>query len=344
MTNNTEDRKKEHLKIALSDGAQIGDPGFSSYRFIHNALPEINFDEIDTSTIFLGNKINYPFFISCMTGGTDKASVLNRNLALAAQKYKIPMGLGSLRAAVENKDLRKSFEVRKYAPDIPILSNVGLVQLNYGFGLKEVETIIKITNADALVFHLNPIQEVIQPEGDRNFSNLLPKLASIISKVKVPVIVKEVGFGFSYNVVERLYKAGVRIVDTAGWGGTNWAYTEGKRREGFDELGTLFSQWGIQTIDSIIFANDFRKKNKIKDLTILASGGIRNGIDIAKSLVFGADMAGLAAPFGKAGLISDEEVGKLIDKLGYELKTAMFGVGAKTIKHLKNSQNVLVKE
>src|SRR3990170_1616848 len=175
-------RKKDHLKIALSGDSQVGNPGFSGYRFVHNALPEIDFDEIDTKTVFLGKKVNYPFFISCMTGGVADGEKINKNLATAAQKYNIPMGVGSQRIAVENPDLKRIFSVRKFAPDIPVMANIGLVQLNYGVGLKELKEAIKMDEADALVFHINPIQEAIQPEGDRNFKNLVFKLKNVIKK------------------------------------------------------------------------------------------------------------------------------------------------------------------
>jgi len=338
---NTERRKKEHLKIALSDEAQIGSAGFEKYRFVHNALPEIDFDKIDTSTTFpanagkLGKKVSYPFFISCMTGGLEKGTVINRNLAKAAQKYNIPMGVGSLRAALERPGLAKTFEIRKYAPDVPLMANVGLVQLNYGFGRNELQKCVDLIRADALVVHVNPIQEVIQPEGDRNFEHLLPKLERIVKNFPVPVIVKEVGFGLSKDVIERLYNIGIRTFDTAGWGGTNWAYTEGERRDGFSHLGRLFSDWGIPTTESVKYAAEVKKEKKAQDITILASGGVRTGIDVAKSLALGADLAGLAAPFGKAALESEQSVCELIETIAYELKIAMFGVGARGIQDLK---------
>jgi len=239
------------LRIALTNEAQIGNPGFDRYRFVHNALPEANFDKIDTSVKFFGKKVNYPFFISCMTGGIEKGQMINRNLARAAQKQRIAMGVGSQRAALENSKLQKLFEVRKYAPDIPIIANVGLVQLNYGYGIKEFQKIVDMVGADALAVHINPIQEVIQPEGDRNFEKLLPKLKKIVPRLSVPIIVKEVGFGLSYDVVKRLYQIGIRHFDTAGWGGTSWAVVEGYRKKGFEELGNLFGQWGIPTSESM---------------------------------------------------------------------------------------------
>jgi isopentenyl-diphosphate Delta-isomerase len=334
-TSKISQRKKDHLKIALSDKVQIGSTGLEMYRFVHNALPEINFEEIDTSTSFLGKKVGFPFFISCMTGGVEKGGILNKNLALAAQKMKIAMGVGSQRAAVEHPELVKSFEIRKYAPDVPIIANVGLVQLNYGFGFKELQKCVDMVGADALALHINPIQEVIQPEGDRNFEKLLTKLEKIIKKLKVPVFAKEVGFGLSYDVAKRLYDTGIKIFDTAGWGGTNWAMVEGLRGKADRHLGELFGNWGIPTAESILQVKKLKDQKKDKSIVILGSGGIRNGMEIAKSIAMGADLAGIAAPFAKAALISSEEVEKLAEKYAMELKTTMFGVGAKNVTELK---------
>jgi isopentenyl-diphosphate delta-isomerase len=336
MARKISDRKKDHLKHALADIVQRGDPGFDKYRFIHNALPEINFDKIDTSTTFLGKKVNYPFFISCMTGGVAKGSSFNKNLAKAAQRYGIAMGVGSQRIAIEQLVYEKQFQVRKYAPDIPLIANIGLVQLNYGYDLKEFQKCIDMIDADALAIHINPIQEVIQPEGDRNFEKLLPKLEKIIKKLSVPIIIKEVGFGLSEGVVKRFYDVGIRIFDTAGWGGTNWAMVEGLRGKADGKLGELFSDWGIPTADSIIQLNRLKLKiinpKSKKRIVIIGSGGVRNGIDIAKALSLGADLAGIATPFAKAALISQKEVEKLIQR--YTLD-AMFGVGTRSIKDLQ---------
>jgi len=336
------ERKKEHLKIALSPFSQTGDTGFSRYRFLHNALPEIDYDKIDTSVKFLGKKVSYPFFISCMTGGMEKGALINRNLAKAAEKKGIALGVGSQRAAVERPKLQRLFEVRKYAPNVPVMANVGLVQLNYGFGLKEINTIINMVSADVLVFHLNPVQELIQPEGDRNFSGLEKKLENIIDKIKVPVIVKEVGFGLSEDSVRRLYNAGVRIFDTAGLGGTNWAYIEGRRREGYQSLGELFSDWGISTTDSILAAKKVKDEKKNKEMIILGSGGVRSGIDIAKCIALGADLAGIALPFARAALISSKAVEELIEQLATQLKISMMGVGVNNISKLKRSPLVAI--
>ncbi len=334
-------RKKDHLAMALSPKAQVGDTGFSKYSFVHNALPEINYDEIDTSTTFFGKKVNYPFFISCMTGGVLRGEMINMNLAKAAQKFNIGMGVGSQRIAIDHPQFKRIFRVREYAPDIPILANIGIAQLNYGFGLPEFQSCVDMIDADALVIHLNPIQEVIQPEGDRNWEGLLGKLQKIVAKLSVPVIAKEVGFGLSEDVVKHLYKIGIRIFDTAGWGGTSWALVEGLRGDADRGLGELFSNWGISTTDSILECKKVQKSVKEK-ITILGSGGIRNGVEIAKALAMGADLVGVAAPFARAGLVSEGEVEKLIERYAIELKTTMFGVGTKNIRDLKRIKLELV--
>lgn len=327
-------RKKDHLRIALDEISQTGINGLEKYRFVHNALPEINFDDIDLSATFLGRKVNYPFFISCMTGGVAEGKKINRNLAKAAQKYGIAMGVGSQRAAIEHSELADLFMAREEAPAIPLIANVGLVQLNYGFTHKEFQKVIDMVDADALAVHINPIQEVIQPEGDRNFNNLLAPLKKLLPLLSKPVIAKEVGFGLSEDVIMRLYKTGIRMFDTAGWGGTSWAVVEGQRRPGWENVGQLFGEWGIPTAESIVMAQNVRQKVK-EDIVLLGSGGIRNGIEIAKAIALGSDLVGLAQPFAIAAMESSESVEQLIERLGLELKIAMFGVGARSVKELQ---------
>ena len=334
MADKITQRKKDHLKLALSPKAQIGDPGFSRFRFTHNALPELDFDSIDTSTVFLGKKVAYPIFISCMTGGITQGKRLNKNLALTAQKCNIPMGIGSQRIALERPELESLFQIRRYAPDIPVIANIGLVQLNYGYGIKELQRCIDMVDADALAVHINPIQEALQPEGDRNFASLLPRLAKIIPKLSKPVILKEVGFGLSYGVAKRGYASGIRYFDTAGWGGTNWGWIELMRQS--SRTPSAFTQWGIPTTNSIIQLK--RLKNEVKDkITVLGSGGVRSGLDIAKALALGADLVGIATPFAQAALVSHKAIEDLILTYAHDLKLTMFGVGAGNIKALQKT-------
>jgi isopentenyl-diphosphate delta-isomerase len=330
-------RKREHLAISLSSVAQTGVTGFDSYRFIHNALPEIDFDEIDTSVEFMGKRLAYPFFISSMTGGVAEGKKINRNLVNAARKYGIAMGVGSQRAAIEKPALAELFTDGADNADVMLFANVGAVQLNYGFGVSEYQKAVDMIGASALILHLNPIQEAVQVEGDRNFKDLVPKIRDVVRGVSVPVIVKEVGFGISDDVCQRLVDAGVRYIDVAGWGGTSWSVVEGRRQDGRHSLGDLFGQWGIPTTESIQMCRRVADRSA-ETVTILASGGVRTGLDIAKALALGADLVGLAAPFGKAALESQEAVEQVVEQLVLELKVAMFGVGARTINELERIQ------
>ncbi|MBM4401725.1 MAG: type 2 isopentenyl-diphosphate Delta-isomerase [Candidatus Cloacimonetes bacterium] len=319
-------RKLNQLKICLQEEVEAGSAGFGNYSFPHNALPEINFTKVDTSTTFLGKKLSAPILISAMTGGSEKGFEINKNLALAAQKMKVAMGVGSQRVAIENPKLADTFQVRKFAPDVLLFANLGAVQLNYGYGVSECQKVVSMISADALVLHLNPLQEVIQT-GDTNFENLLPKIEKICQKLSVPVIVKEVGFGISEDVARRLFNAGIKIIDVAGYGGTNWALVAGKVAG--PPLGETFKNWGIPAAYSIQMCK------KIEGLKIVGSGGIRSGIDIAKAIVLGADLVGLARPFLKEAARSASAVEEKIANLALELKVAMFCVGAQDLSQLQ---------
>lgn len=330
-------RKREHLEISLSSVAQTGVTGFDKYRYTHNSLPEIDFDEIDTSVEFLGKRLAYPFFISSMTGGVVEGERINKNLLASAEKFGLAMGVGSQRAAVEKPELSNLFAKKAGDSKALLLANVGAVQLNYGFGVAEFQRAVDMIGADALILHLNSIQEAVQREGDRNFKNLLSRIDQLVKEISVPIIVKEVGFGISEDVCQRLYDVGVRIVDTAGWGGTSWSVVEGRRQGGDLEVGDLFGNWGIPTTDSIQMCKKVADRSKEK-ITIMASGGVRSGLDVAKAISLGADLVGLAAPFGKAALESQDAVESVVLKLEKELKIAMFGVGARTIEELKKQK------
>ena len=326
--NAVEQRKTEHLQIAQQQHVEFGTPGFERFRLPHKALPEIDYAEIDTSTVFLGKKIAAPYLISGMTGGIPIAEKINKNLAAAAQKKNIAMGVGSQRKAILDPSLSYTYQVRSVAPSIPLLANMGVVQFNYGFGVKEAQIAVEMIDADALALHMNPLQEAIQPEGDRNFKGLLKKIERLSSKLPVPLIAKEIGNGISEEVALQLVKSGVRIVDTAGSGGTSWATIEARRAQRI-ELGETFAIWGIPTAESII------QCKKVPHLTIIGSGGIRDGIMAAKALILGADMVGIALPFLKHAAISSEQVESYLDLLMTELRIVMFCCGVKTIKELK---------
>jgi len=264
-----------------------------------------------------------------MTGGTAKAKIINLNLARVAQKLGIAMAVGSQRIAIEKPELASSFQVRKVAPDIVLLSNLGAVQLNYGFGIKECRQAIKMIKADGLIFHLNPLQEAIQPEGNKDFSHLLKKIEKISKQLKSPIIIKEVGCGISKNVAHSLLRAGVKIVDVSGQGGTSWALVESLRYKKRNKLGKIFSKWGIPTAETIV------ECGKIKGLTVIGSGGIRTGVDMAKALALGADIIGIALPLLQPATESAKAVEKKIKSLILQLKIVMFCLGTKNIKELK---------
>jgi len=333
-------RKSEHIKIVLNEkvtGTSIT-TGFESVRFIHNALPEIDFAEISLATSFFGKPVKTPFLISSMTGGAQMAETINRNLAIAAKERGWVLALGSTRALIESKDHRASFQLRKYAPDIPIVANLGAVQFNYGFGVDECKQIIEITNADVLVLHLNGIQEVIQQEGNTNFKDLLGKIEKLCSGLNIPVGVKEVGWGIAGDVAKRLTEVGVSFIDVAGAGGTSWSQVEKFRSKEKikKEAAEAFSDWGIPTVECIMSVRE-----QLPEQTIIASGGIRTGVDAAKAIALGANHVGIARSILKQATESPEAVMEVMATRELELQMAMFGIGAANIKELRETNRVL---
>lgn len=328
-TSEPRDRKAEHIRLALEERMQVQRQGWDAYRFQHVAMPELDLEQIDTSVEFLGKSLRSPLLISCMTGGTEEATRINRNLAEGAEREGIAVGVGSQRKALEDERTAESFRIRPQAPTAPILGNLGAVQLNYGYGVEQCEAAVKMIDADALVLHLNPLQEAIQPEGDVNFAGLLPKIAEVVEKVSVPVIAKEVGSGISRDAAEKLMSAGVKIVDTAGVGGTSWARIEAARADDTPR-GELFADWGIPTPESIRACAPL-------GLSVIGSGGVRNGVDVAKAIALGADLAGMAFPLLEAALESPDAVEQKIAQVCQELKIAMFCVGAEDISELQQT-------
>ena len=325
------DRKAEHIDLALDRRMQVEHRYFDEWTFPHQALPEIDFAEIDTSTTFLGKPLAAPLLISCMTGGTRVASDINLNLAAGAELREIAVGVGSQRKAIEDPAQSASFQVRQVAPTVALLANLGAVQFNYGFGIDECRQAVAMIEADALVLHLNPLQEAIQPEGQLNFSDLLPKIKTIAEGLDVPLVAKEVGSGISAATGRQLLAAGVSILDTAGVGGTSWAKIEASRAQDLP-LGELFADWGIPTPDSIL------QLAQLPGTTVIGSGGVRSGLDVAKALALGADLAGLAYPFLAAATESAERVAERIDRLVHELKIAMFCLGARNLTELRQTK------
>ncbi|WP_026731164.1 type 2 isopentenyl-diphosphate Delta-isomerase [Fischerella sp. PCC 9605] len=332
----TQTRKADHIRICLEEDVQFQQTtnGLESYRFIHCCLPELDRDEIDISTTFLGKRLLAPLLISSMTGGTQEAGIINRRLAEAAQHYKIAMGVGSQRVAVEKPSVADTFAVRKYAPDVLLFANLGAVQLNYDYGLDECLRVVDILEADALILHLNPLQECIQPRGDTNFRGLLEKIAILCKSLPVPVIAKEVGNGISAAMAEKLVAAGVRAIDVAGAGGTSWAKVESERAESplQRRLGRTFADWGLPTADCITSI-----RAVAPEIPLIASGGLRHGLDAAKALALGADIAGLAMPFLQAAASSEAAVYDLGKVLISEITTVLFCTGNATLAQLKCS-------
>jgi isopentenyl-diphosphate delta-isomerase len=269
-----------------------------------------------------------------MTGGIKQAQRINRNLALAAQALGIAMGVGSQRAAIDNPKVVNTFQVRDVAPDILLFANLGAVQLNYGYGPEECKRAVEIIEADALILHLNPLQEALQPEGQTNFSGLLRKIEHVCKKLSVPVVVKEVGWGISETVARKLSRVGVAGIDVAGAGGTSWGKVERHRAnsENSNKIADSFASWGIPTAESIQMA-----RCGAPGLTIIASGGLRTGVDVAKAIALGADTAGIAAPLLKAANISQEAVVEYVTEIVESLRIAMFCIGASNISELKGS-------
>jgi len=322
------DRKAEHIRLALDAGNQAGRSFFDDYAFEHQALPEIALDDIDLSVEFLGKRIEAPLLVSCMTGGTEAAGEINRNLARAAEDRRIALGVGSQRKAIEDPLQAASFQVRDLAPSIPLLANLGAVQLNYGYGIAECRAAVEMIDADALAFHLNVLQEAIQPEGDTDFSGLLPKLGEIARQLEVPVIAKEIGCGISGDTARALAEQGIRIIDTAGLGGTSWARIEARRADDV-EIGELFVDWGVPTPVSI------KEVAAVQGVTVIGSGGIRSGLDAAKAIALGAHLVGTAYPLLKPATVSAEAVIERVGRIVDELRIAMLCVGTRTIDELR---------
>lgn len=338
VTKSIERRKEEHIKWCLTDdvlGMGIT-TGFEKVTFLHNALPEVDFDTLSLETSFLGKSMNTPFLISSMTGGAKEADFINENLARACQTRGWALGLGSTRAYLEDEKYRKTFKVRKYAPTIPVIANLGAVSLNYGVTAKMCQHIVDETEASALVLHLNGLQEVMQTDGDTNFSGLLVKIEQVVKHLSVPVGVKEVGFGIAKKQAKQLKDVGVSFIDVAGAGGTSWTQVEKLRSNDVVKIraAEAFTSWGVPTVKSLIDCVS------VKDVPVIASGGIKTGVDACKALGLGADLVGFARGILKDATTSAEAVLETMAVREMELKMAMFGIGVNAIADLKQSEHI----
>jgi isopentenyl-diphosphate delta-isomerase len=329
-------RKADHIQINLEkDVASALTTGLERLRFDNNALPELDLRAVDTSLTFLGHRLSAPLLISSMTGGTETARQINLALAHGAQHAGVAMGLGSLRAAIEDPSLAQTFQVRRMAPDVLLFANLGAVQLNYGYGPEQCRRAVELAQADALVLHLNALQEALQPEGDTNFSGLLTKIGQVCRDLPVPVIAKEVGWGISAADARRLVEAGVAAIDIAGAGGTSWSQVEMHRTSDPQaaRLAAAFVGWGIPTADAVR-----EVRLELPQVPLIASGGLRSGMDIAKGIALGADLGAMAGPFLKAAAESPEAVERAIASVVDELRLVMFATGSGDLTALRQAR------
>lgn len=330
-------RKKEHLDLCLTDdvGFRTKTNGFDKYDFVHDAATEVEIDKVDFHTRFFKKKISYPFIISCMTGGTMEAENINAKLAFAAQKLNIPIGVGSQRQALEDSEQFRSYKIiRENAPSIPVLANIGAAQVVRFNSLKPIDEIVDMINADVLVIHLNPLQELLQKEGEANFKGLLKKIKKITQQISIPVIVKEVGSGIGAPTARKLLNAGVKGIDVAGSGGTSWAGVEILRNNNKDE--DHFWDWGIPTSYCIKEIYKLKKNHKF---LLIGSGGINSPIDMAKAFALGSDYTASARivlqELDKKGT---DGVIDLIENWFEVLKKVMFLTGSSSLKQLRDKK------
>jgi isopentenyl-diphosphate delta-isomerase len=328
--------KDEHIRCCLEKNVESSlTTGFEKYILANQPLPEITLEDIDTTSTFLGKRIAAPFIILPITGGTERSMKINKHLAEAAQELGVAMSVGSQKLALENPSLIPTYQVRDVAPDIPLLANLGAVYLNYGYGVEECKRAVDMIQADGLILYLNPLQKIIQGSSQLNFKDLTRKISHVCREVGVPVIVKEVGFGLSSSAAVLLKEAGVWALDIAGAGGTSWAKIERliKEEKGpRTPLGDTFDNWGIPTAESLRSIVEM-----IKDMPIIASGGIRNGMEMAKAIALGARYVGMALPLLAPAVESSGAVKEKIQNLIAEFRVAMFCCGKKNLEELKAS-------
>jgi len=324
----TSDRKLEHIRICLEEEVESSYTGFEDIMLVHNALPEVNFEEIDTHVKIFGKKLSAPFLIASMTGGHPETKEINRNLAIAVEELGLGMGVGSQRAALEDARLSDSFTVvRDVAPNAFIYANIGVAQAK---NVELIEKAVEMIDADAIAIHLNFLQEVIQPEGDVDAKGCIEAIEEVCNSVKVPVIVKETGAGISRSVALKLKEVGVKAVDVGGKGGTSWSGVEAYRTEDIvaKNVGIDFWDWGIPTAFSVVECKDI--------LPTIATGGIRSGLDIAKALAIGAFAASAALPFLRPATQSAEDVKLELEYFLHGLKVAMFLTGCSRLEDLRS--------
>jgi isopentenyl-diphosphate delta-isomerase len=332
----TVSRKADHLRINIEENvaAKGVSSGFENYRFAHLALPELDLEKVSTRTTLFGRRLDAPILISCMTGGVPEAQSINRTLATVAEEFHLPIGLGSGRVLLEHPEVLPSFNVRDLAPSVPLFANLGAVQLNSGVTADDCRKLVDLLRADALVLHLNALQEALQVEGNTNFRGLLGRIETLTRQIGVPVIVKEIGWGISRDLVVRLFAAGVSAVDVAGAGGTSWSEVERHRQGGhiLSVVAESFADWGLPTAEALRDA-----RLAAPDSLIFASGGIRSGMDVAKAVALGADIVGLAGPFLRAAAEGIDQARNLTEALILVLRTTMFATGTPDLTALRGT-------
>jgi isopentenyl-diphosphate Delta-isomerase len=333
-------RKQEHIDIARhSKDADRRKYYFDNIRLLHRALPDLDLADINTTTTFLGKTLAFPLLISSMTGGAgDKLATINRNLASAANQAGVAMGIGSMRILLEDPSTRDAFALRTFAPDIPLCGNIGAVQLNYGVTPASLARLAEDTQIDALCLHFNPLQEATQPEGQTNFADLTHKIRELVQTLPIPVIAKEVGSGFSPADARILIETGIRHIEVAGTGGTSWSRIEYERDSDPTNPGECFQDWGIPTPDALKLLHPFRDR-----ATLIASGGVRTGIDMAKALVLGASLCGIARPLIEPACISAEAVTAHLLALQRQFRTAMLLLGTPDLHALIDNRTLLLE-
>lgn len=328
-------RKDRHIDAVLSGRVAARDvrTGLERVRFVHCALPEVDLDAIDLSVAFLGHRLAAPLVISAMTGGPQRAGAINAALAEAAQAHGIALAVGSQRISLSSgADSGLDASLRRHAPTIPLFANIGAVQLVAGFGVDHARRAVDMLQADALVLHLNPLQEALQVRGDTRWTGVAHAIEAVCTALPVPVIAKEVGFGISAAVARRLADAGVRAIDVAGAGGTSWAAVEGAIADDDDaaQMAALFHDWGIPTADALA---DVRRA--LPDMPLIASGGIRDGLDVARAIRLGAGLVGQAAALLPAAIAGPEAVSDHLLRIEHALRLACFATGAGSIAALR---------
>lgn len=343
MTKETRKRKADHIRISLNHNVQARKvtTGFEDTHLIHNALPEIDKQDIDLSTTVFNHKFSAPLIVGAITGGTSEAAKINAAIAEAVEELGLGMGVGSQRVAIEDKTLEKTFAIaRKKAPTAFLIANLGGVQLVHGYGLKEVKKAVKMIDADAIAIHLNPLQEAVQPEGQTRFGGVLEKIGEITKELGKPVIAKETGAGIAAEEAKRLEAANVEGIDISGAGGTSFAAVEyyrakGKSNSSQRRLGEVFWDWGIPTAVSLV------EVSQSVNIPIIASGGIRSGVEMAKALALGASLTSISKPVLEAAVKGVKETKRELLLLIEELKNSMFLVGADTVQALKEKPVVI---